>query len=99
MGGVDLGADEPRTPHHYQTLYDRFGSKEGLTLAYLRRRYETWRDFLARYLDAAPEAGPARVLAVFDAIEAWMHTNPRGCGFINAYATSASTTPSASVAS
>ncbi|UYM05041.1 TetR/AcrR family transcriptional regulator [Solicola gregarius] len=87
--GVDRIADEAGTTK--KTLYDRFGSKEGLTLAYLRRRYDTWRAFLADYLDAHPDAGHERVLAVFDAIEAWMRANTRGCGFINAYAELAGT--------
>ncbi|UPK73123.1 TetR/AcrR family transcriptional regulator [Nocardioidaceae bacterium SCSIO 66511] len=87
--GVDRIADEAGTTK--KTLYDRFGSKEGLTLAYLRARYERWQTFLAGFLDAHPAAGADRVLAVFDAIEAWMQTNTRGCGFINAYAELAGT--------
>ncbi|MDN5854587.1 MAG: TetR/AcrR family transcriptional regulator [Actinomycetia bacterium] len=87
--GVDRIADEAGTTK--KTLYDRFGSKEGLTLAYLRRRYATWQSFLDEYLAAAPATGPDHVLVVFDAIEAWMQTNTRGCGFINAYAELAGT--------
>ena len=87
--GVDRIAEEAGTTK--KTLYDRFGSKEGLTLAYLRRRYETWQAFLLEYLEARPDPGPERVLAVFDAIDAWMRTNTRGCGFINAYAELAGT--------
>ena len=87
--GVDRIADEAGTTK--KTLYDRFGSKEGLTLAYLRRRYATWQAFLDQYLETAPATGPEHVLVVFDAIEAWMQTNTRGCGFINAYAELAGT--------
>lgn len=88
--GVDRIADEAGTTK--KTLYDRFGSKEGLTVAYLRRRCATWQAYLTDYLEhRAPPGGTERVLAIYDALEEWMRTNDRGCGFINAYAELAGT--------
>lgn len=87
--GVDRIAEHAGTTK--KTLYDRFGSKEGLTLAYLRRRRDAWQDFLAGRLAEGPGEGVERVLAVYDALEAWMRTHDRGCGFVNAYAELAGT--------
>ena len=36
-----------------RTLYDRFGSKESLVVAYLRQREEKWRKVLNEHLDKA----------------------------------------------
>jgi AcrR family transcriptional regulator len=68
-----------------KTLYDRFGSKEGLVAAYLEDRSERWQRWLARHLDeATPEQ---RLLAPFDALDAWLRREPRrGCAFVNAAA-------------
>lgn len=68
-----------------KTIYDRFGSKDGLIVAYLRRRSLRWRSLV---LDVIAEHSPGRdqALAVFDATDQWMGTWSRGCGFINAYA-------------
>lgn len=88
--GVDRIADAAGTTK--KTLYDRFGSKEGLITAYLQRRCDRWQDHCLSYLDrVAPNPGVDRVLAVFDALEAWMVKNTRGCGFINAFAELAGT--------
>jgi AcrR family transcriptional regulator len=66
-----------------KTLYARFGSKEGLVEAYLRRRDQRWLDWLGAAVAAAP-FGPDRVVAVFDALHQWF-TQPdfNGCAFIN----------------
>jgi AcrR family transcriptional regulator len=66
-----------------KTLYARFGSKEGLVEAYLRRRDQRWLDWL-RVAVAGANPGPDRVLAVFDALHQWF-TQPgyNGCAFIN----------------
>lgn len=87
--GVDRIAEAAGTTK--KTLYDRFGSKEGLTVAYLRRRCETWQAFLTGCLARSTAVGTERVLAVYDALEEWMRTNDRGCGFVNAYAELAGT--------
>ncbi|NHT18487.1 TetR/AcrR family transcriptional regulator [Cellulomonas sp. IC4_254] len=72
-----------------KTLYDRFGSKEALVVAYLRARDARWRAHLLATLDRVPSPGTARVLAVFDAAESWSTANsPRGCSAINARAES-----------
>ena len=88
--GVERIADEADTTK--KTIYDRFGSKDGLITAYLRLRCERWRDFVTARLDGEPGAGEGdRVLAVLDALESWMDDNDRGCGFVNAYAELAGT--------
>lgn len=66
-----------------KTLYAHFGSKDGLVEAYLRRRDQRWHDWLRGALAAADD-GPARVLAVFDALGEWFATPGfNGCAFIN----------------
>ena len=70
-----------------KTLYDRFGSKDALVVAYLQHRDARWRAHLASALDAVPEPGVDRVLAVFDAAIDWSDDNsPKGCSAINARA-------------
>jgi AcrR family transcriptional regulator len=81
--GVDLIAETAGTTK--KTLYDRFGSKDALVALYLLRRAHRWRKLLIARLGEA-ESGPAAVLLVFDALEAWMGTQRRGCEFVNAYA-------------
>jgi AcrR family transcriptional regulator len=80
--GVDLIADAAGTTK--KTLYDRFGSKDGLVVLYLRRRQQRWQAFVSRHLDES-DARP-RPLAVLDALEHWMTEQYRGCAFVNAYA-------------
>ncbi|MGH3315247.1 MAG: TetR/AcrR family transcriptional regulator [Nocardioidaceae bacterium] len=84
--GVDLIAEVAGTTK--KTLYDRFGSKDGLVVLYLRRRQDRWREFVTRHLAERPagegEAHPA--LGVLDALEHWMAEQHRGCAFVNAYA-------------
>lgn len=66
-----------------KTLYAHFGSKDGLVEAYLRRRDQRWLDWLRGAVVAA-EPGPARVLAVFDALHGWFNDPGfNGCAFIN----------------
>jgi len=68
-----------------KTLYDRFGSKEALVAAYLDQRSERWQRWLAHHTDQAPE--DQRLLAPFDALDAWLAQEPRrGCAFVNAAA-------------
>jgi AcrR family transcriptional regulator len=81
--GVDTIAEAAGTTK--KTLYDRFGSKDALVALYLVRRARRWQAFLTAVLDHQPP-GPGRVLAVFDAIDAWSKDATRGCAFINAYA-------------
>jgi AcrR family transcriptional regulator len=70
-----------------KTLYDRFGSKDALAVAYLRGRDERWRAYLAAGLEKVPAGTIERVLAVFDITDAWARENlSKGCGAINARA-------------
>jgi AcrR family transcriptional regulator len=82
--GVDLIAEEAGTTK--KTLYDRFGSKDALVALCLRRRAARWQTRALGRLVAHPDPGPARVLAVFDALQDWLSDAWRGCGFVNAYA-------------
>lgn len=82
--GVDVIADAAATTK--KTLYDRFGSKDELVAAYLRRRHERWREFFDPWLEASGRTGESRVLDVYDAAEAWANDQVRGCAFVNAYA-------------
>jgi AcrR family transcriptional regulator len=70
-----------------KTLYDRFGSKEALAVAYLRGRDARWREHLDRELAREPEGSVDRILAVFDASGRWAVDNSaKGCSAINAHA-------------
>ena len=88
--GVERIADEAETTK--KTIYDRFGSKDGLITAYLGQRCARWQAFVAAFIDEhQPQPGEARVLAVLDALDTWMTGSSRGCGFVNAYAELAGT--------
>lgn len=83
--GVDTIADAAGVTK--KTLYDRFGSKEALVVAYLQHRDARWRDDLTAHLAGIPQPGPERVLAVFDAAITWSSANsPKGCSAVNARA-------------
>ena len=82
--GVELIAADAGTTK--KTLYDRFGSKDALVSLYLRRRAQTWQTTVLSHLAAVPAPGPRRVLTVYDALEAWLGEQWRGCAFVNAYA-------------
>lgn len=70
-----------------KTLYERFGSKDELIVAYLRARDERWRGWLTGVVERTGGSAKERLLATFDALEEWMEReNPRGCGFVNAAA-------------
>lgn len=70
-----------------KTLYDRFGSKETLVVAYLQHRDARWRDHVAKSLALSPEPGVERILTIFDAAESWSDDNSsKGCSAINARA-------------
>lgn len=83
--GVDRIAEESGVTK--KTLYERFGSKEGLVLAYLRRREDQWRNALDQFLEQHPKPGTDRVLAVFDAADLWYTgRSTKGCSAVNARA-------------
>lgn len=82
--GMELVAERAGTTK--KTIYDRFGSKDGLVVAYLEARATRWRAHVEDHLATTGPAGDDRVLAVLDALETWLAAGTRGCGFINAYA-------------
>ncbi|MGW1679309.1 TetR/AcrR family transcriptional regulator [Saccharopolyspora sp. NPDC002376] len=83
--GVDMLAEHAGTTK--RTLYQRFGSKDGLIAAYLQQRAHTWQTTLLTGLnDAAPSTPHDGLTVVFSTAEQWAHSNPRGCAFVNAWA-------------
>lgn len=64
-----------------RTLYDRFGSKDALVCAYLRRRDEQW---TARWEERIAAADGPAALTVFDAYAEDADPSGRGCAFVNA---------------
>jgi AcrR family transcriptional regulator len=68
------------------SLYNNFGSKDDLVVAYLDRRHAEWLELLAGRLERAGDAR-GRVLAVFDAYvdhAAFAYDKGfRGCGLLN----------------
>ncbi|MGW7469474.1 TetR/AcrR family transcriptional regulator [Streptomyces xantholiticus] len=82
--GVEAIAEEAGVTK--KTLYDCFGSKEGLIVAYLRARDDRWRSTLVKHIDGHEGPPGQKLLATFDALRNWTRErNPRGCAFINAY--------------
>ncbi len=82
--GMDLVAEHAGTTK--KTIYDRFGSKDGLVVAYLEARARRWQTHVEAHLLSSTESGADRPLVVIDALESWMAQGTRGCGFVNAYA-------------
>ncbi len=75
-----------------KTLYDRFGSKDQLIVAYLRDRDQHWREWLGSYVEHHATTPREKLLVTFDALAEWMRRNhPRGCAFVNAHAELADT--------
>jgi AcrR family transcriptional regulator len=87
--GVDLIAEQAGTTK--KTLYDRFGSKEGLVVAYLEHRCEQWQTHVTTWLARSASTGPDHVLEPFAALADWLREHDRGCGFANAFAELAGT--------
>ncbi|WP_256727389.1 TetR/AcrR family transcriptional regulator [Streptomyces acidiscabies] len=82
--GVEAIAEEAGVTK--KTLYDRFGSKDDLILAYLRARDGLWRSTLVKYVNESDGPPEKKLLATFGALHDWMHErNPRGCAFVNAH--------------
>lgn len=82
--GVDTIAAESGVTK--RTLYDQFGSKDGLVLAYLQAQNRTWRDRVSSRVQAAPRGTAERILAVFDVLPDWLAGSGRGSTFVNAFA-------------
>lgn len=81
--GVDLIAE--RSGVTKRTLYNQFGSKDQVVVAYLEERDRRWRELVRAAVDASGTAADA-VTAPFEALRTWSGSNPRGCAFINALA-------------
>ncbi|MFS0852309.1 TetR/AcrR family transcriptional regulator [Microbacterium sp. 179-I 3D4 NHS] len=79
--GVDTVAAESGVTK--RTLYDRFGSKDALIVAYLQRRDASW---WARWEDRLDSTTERRALTVFDAYREDADPSGRGCAFLNAAA-------------
>jgi AcrR family transcriptional regulator len=82
--GVDTIAAESGITK--RTLYDRFGSKDGLVTTYLQVRDRRWRSRVTARLEETGGDPVARVLAPFDVLPDWLLECTRGCSFINAFA-------------
>ncbi|MFE7841414.1 TetR/AcrR family transcriptional regulator [Streptomyces sp. NPDC057474] len=81
--GVEAIAEEAGVTK--KTLYDRFGSKEDLIVAYLRDRDGLWRSTLVKYVNGHDGLPAEKILATFGALREWTRErNLRGCAFINA---------------
>lgn len=91
--GMDLVAEHAGTTK--KTIYDRFGSKDGLVVAYLEERARRWQSFVSSRLERSRATGERRVLVVLDALEEWLAEADRGCGFVNAFAELSVTSPAA----
>ncbi len=69
-----------------KTLYDCYGSKDDLILAYLHARDELWRSTLVRHVERSGGTPQQKLLATFEALGDWLRErNPRGCAFVNAH--------------
>lgn len=66
------------------TLYAHFRGKDHLVAAYLQRRHERWRAAWDEELERRGDSPDERVLAVFDALEAFRRHGSRGCAFLAA---------------
>lgn len=82
--GVDTIAAESGVTK--RTLYDRFGSKDGLVVAYLQARDRRWRALVTARLDDGQPDPAVRVLVPFDVLPEWLGPDSRGCSFVNAFA-------------
>ncbi|MFE2425068.1 TetR/AcrR family transcriptional regulator [Streptomyces hokutonensis] len=81
--GVEAIADDAGVTK--KTLYDRFGSKDDLIVAYLRARDGLWRSTLVKHVNGFDGPPEQKLLATFGALRDWMHTRSvRGCAFVNA---------------
>ncbi|MBH0009741.1 TetR/AcrR family transcriptional regulator [Salinibacterium sp. SWN1162] len=81
--GVDLIAEHSGVTK--RTLYNQFGSKDQLVVAYLDEREQRWQ-LLVRETIAAASSPIEAVIAPLEAQRTWNQSNPRGCAFINALA-------------
>jgi AcrR family transcriptional regulator len=81
--GVGVDAILAESGRSSRSLYQHFGSKEGLAVAALKRRDAAWLAWFTGTASAAPD--PERpLLAMFDALDEWFRRPDfHGCAFIN----------------
>lgn len=67
------------------SLYDHFGSKDDLAVAFLKQREAIWtRGWLEAEIKRRASDPRQRLLAIFDVFDGWFHKkNFEGCSFIN----------------
>jgi AcrR family transcriptional regulator len=66
------------------SLYNHFGSKEGLVVAALERRDERWMRWFSEAVNARTTDRRARILGMFDVLQEWFaEPGFHGCAFIN----------------
>jgi AcrR family transcriptional regulator len=92
---MDLVAEHAGTTK--KTIYDRFGSKDGLVVAYLEARARRWQAHVTEHLGRVDTGARYRAVAVLDALESWLEVAERGCGFVNAFAELSTTSEHATV--
>ncbi len=81
--GIDLVVSEARTAK--TTLYNAFGSKEGLVEAVLEQEGRRWRDWFFSALDRPDLPPRARLQLIFPVLKEWFGQDEFfGCAFINA---------------
>ena len=69
------------------TLYNQFGSKEGLVFAVLEREGEAWRSWFQAAVEQLGGSPSDRLVGIFDVLEKWFKQDGfYGCAFINAVA-------------
>lgn len=67
------------------SLYNNFGSKSALVIAFMDRREELWtRRWLAQEVESYSGDSDEKLLAIFDIFDAWFRAPGfEGCSFIN----------------
>lgn len=67
------------------SLYDHFGSKDDLAVAFLKQREAIWtRGWLETEIKRRTSDPRQQLLAIFDVFDGWFHKrNFEGCSFIN----------------
>ena len=83
--GVDAILAEAKVAR--RSLYQHFGSKDGLVAAFLERRDRDWRDWFERTVATVAATPQTRLVRLFDVLETWFRMKSfHGCAFINAAA-------------
>jgi AcrR family transcriptional regulator len=83
--GIDAILAEARVAR--RSLYQHFGSKDGLIAAFLEQRDREWRDWFDRTVAAVAATPATRLTRLFDVLETWFRLPGfHGCAFINAAA-------------